>query len=83
MLYLPGLAEARSSVIGERTFWPDILANTILLGIPPAKFFVKMTADEAQKLYDDPQHFNQNGQRYFTQLITPSLINLYETSTNH
>lgn len=77
MLYLPVLAEARASAIPERAFWPDILAGATLLGIPPARFFGVLTDAEVHKIYADPQHFNRNGQDYFTPLITPALIKLY------
>lgn len=83
MLYLPVLAEARSPVILERAFWPDILDDAPLLGIPPAKLFGGLTDAELHKIYADPVHFNENGQKYFTRLITPALLQLYETSTNH
>jgi hypothetical protein len=84
MLYLPALAEIRAPAIGERTFWPEIFPdNFALLGIPPAKLFGDLTDADVIKLYADPVHFNQNGQQYFTRLITPTLINLYETQFNH
>ena len=83
MLDLPALAEARSPVIRERTFWPEIFPGEVaLLGIPPAKLFGTLTDAEVLKLYGDPYHFNQNGQEYFTRLITPALINLYETQSS-
>jgi hypothetical protein len=78
MLYLPVLAEARSPVIAERAFWPDILNGTTLLGIPPAKLFGGLSDAELHQLYGDPVHLNQNGQSYFTRLITPVLIELYQ-----
>jgi hypothetical protein len=83
MLYLPVLAEARSPVIAERAFWPDIVAGATLLGVPPVKLFGGLTDAELHQLYGDPVHFNANGQSYFTQLITPTLLKLYENSTNH
>ena len=80
MLYLPVLAEARVPGIPERTFWLELLPETTLLGIPPAKFFGPLTDAELRKIYADPVHFNQNGQDYFTRLITPALMDLYETA---
>ena len=80
MLYLPTLAEARSPIILERAFWPDILADTTLLGIPPAKLFGNLTDAELLEIYADQVHFSANGQDYFTQLITPTLISLYENN---
>ena len=83
MLDLPALAEVRSPVIRERTFWPEIFpGDAVLLGIPPAKLFGTLTDAEVLKLYGDPYHFNQNGQQYFTRLITPALIKLYETQSS-
>jgi hypothetical protein len=84
MLYLPVLAEARLPVIRERTFWPEIFSGDVaLLGIPPAKLFGTLTDEEVRKIFADPVHFNQNGQDYFTRLITPELIELYEQQPGH
>ena len=80
MLYLPVLAEARSPVIAERAFWPDLLTDVTLLGIPPTKLFGYLTDAELRQIYGDPMHFNANGQSYFTPLITPALIKLYQAS---
>ena len=82
MLYLPVLAEARAPVIAERAFWPDILDGATLLGVPPVKLFGGLTDAELHQLYGDPVHFNQNGQDYFTRLITPALIGLYQAQGN-
>ena len=82
MLSLPPLAEARSPVIAERAFWPDILDGATLLGIPPVKLFGALTDAEVHQLYGDPVHFNANGQSYFTRLITPTLIELYQEQGN-
>ena len=82
MLYLPALAEARSPVISERSYWPDILDGATLLGIPPVKLFGGLTDTELHKIYGDPVHFNENGQLYFTRLITPMLIELYQAQGN-
>jgi hypothetical protein len=83
MVSLPLLAEARSPVILESAFWPEFFSNTTLLGIPPAKFFGPMTDVEKCKLYSDPWHLNQNGQAYYTTLVTPALIQLYENQWSH
>lgn len=82
MLYLPVLAEARATSIPERAFWPEVLDGTTLLGMPPAKLFGTLTDAEVHKIYADPQHFNQNGQDYFTLLVTPALLDIYEAATN-
>ena len=82
MLYLPVLAEARAPVIAERAFWPDILDGATLLGVPPVKLFGGLTDAELHQLYADPVHFNANGQSYFTRLITPALIGLYQAQGN-
>ena len=80
MLYLPALAEARSPFIPERAGWPELLPAVTLLGIPPAKMFGSLSDAELLRLYADRYHFNQNGQDYFTRLITPALFQLYDTT---
>jgi len=54
-----------------------------LLGFPPQKLFAGLNDDEIRKLFAEPYHLNRNGQEYFTGLITPALLKIYETSTNN
>ena len=78
-LHLPILEEARSPVIRERAFWPEVFQKpVVMLGIPPAKLFAGLDDPAVQHLFIEPVHLNQNGQTYFTQLITPALLKLYE-----
>jgi hypothetical protein len=83
MLHLPIRDEARLPVIRERRCWPEILPGVTLLGVPPAKMFGRLTDEEVRQLYFNFAHFNKNGVDYFTPLITPALINLYENQTGH
>jgi hypothetical protein len=81
-LNLPALSEIRSPTITETEPWPTILGNEITIaGIPPATLFAGITDQDAPKLYYDANHFNRNGQRYFTSIIAPTLIDLY--AQNH
>ena len=84
MIYVPIMPEARNSAIPERAFWPDIFGNDMtLVGIPPAKLFSTISSSDLPKLYGEPIHFNKNGQEYFTRLMTPALLKIYESSTNN
>ncbi len=79
MLQLPVLADARAAVLVERTDWTKIFGGDFkLIGIPPTSMFGSLTDGEVRKLYGDPFHFNRNGQEYFTRLITPALLQIYE-----
>jgi len=78
-LHVPDFAERKATLIEETAFWPDAFSiNLPMVGIPPAILFAGMTDDDVRKLYHNPTHFNQNGQNYFTPIITPSLIQIYE-----
>lgn len=82
LLHLPSIGEIRSPVIAERACWPDLLeANIAMVGIPPARLFKHLTDDDVRKLYSDSAHFNVNGMEFFTQLITPALLHLYDAET--
>lgn len=84
LLYLPSVAEVHSPVVPERAFWPALFGNNSrLLGFPPAKLFNNLSGADISKLFCEPNHLNRNGQSYFTRLITPALLNLYETATNN
>jgi len=91
MLTLPQLDTSRPATLREREFWPDFLnANVTMLGIPPAKFFEGISDGDIYRLYYNAgrrggafnSHLNGNGQPYFTHLVTPALLKIYETSTN-
>jgi hypothetical protein len=78
-LRIPVLQEQRETLVNERTFWPDAFGVKLpMVGIPPSILFSGMTDGEVHNLYFNPTHFNQNGQKYFTRLVTPSLIQIYE-----
>jgi len=80
MLHLPVLAEKADPVIHESSVWPEALDHRpILLGLPPARLFAGLSAAEVQLLYADPGHFNQNGQEYFTRILTPALLRIYDS----
>jgi hypothetical protein len=78
-VHVPDFADRGATLIEEATFWPDALrSNLPMVGIPPTVLFAGMTGDEVHKLYFNPTHFNQNGRNYFTRIVTPSLIQIYE-----
>jgi hypothetical protein len=78
-LNLPTISNEHDASIHEGRLWLDVFqGSTPLLGIAPARLFAGLGEDDIRKLYQDPVHFNQNGQAYFTRLITPQLIDLYE-----
>jgi hypothetical protein len=84
MLHVPVIADFGKSAITEREFWPDTLrADVAMIGIPAPRLFAGMNEVEMHKLFAEQYHLNQNGQEYFTHLITPTLLKLYENSTNH
>jgi hypothetical protein len=84
MLHLPGMNEKSLAKIQEREFWPAYLNSGLtMMGISGKNLFAGLADDEIYSLYFDPLHFNQNGQEFFTPIITPSLLSLYETNKNH
>lgn len=74
----PGFGERTREQIFEREPWPDVLgANVKLIGIPGAKLFAGISAEDMTKLYYNKGHLNANGQDFFTPLITPALLEIY------
>ncbi len=83
VVHIPTFDERRSPVISMPAFWPDALrADVTMIGIPPATLFKGLSDDEIRRLYANPLHLNKNGQDYFTALMTPNLLKIYE-SQNH
>jgi hypothetical protein len=83
LLSLPDFADHSQTRIEEDANWPEAFgADLRLVGIAPATLFRGLTETQIHQLYYNATHFNQNGQNYFTPLITPSLIQIYEKQ-NH
>ncbi|MCE0484469.1 MAG: divergent polysaccharide deacetylase family protein [Methylacidiphilales bacterium] len=84
LLHLPMFAERHDPKIGEKEFWPGAFGlNLDMVGIPSVKLFGNLTDEQIEKLYEDPGHFNENGQKYFTTLVTPALVELYAAPNSH
>jgi hypothetical protein len=80
VIHIPIFDERHSTVISEPIFWPDVLPGQItMIGIPPATLFRGLNDDDIKKLFSNPAHLNENGQRYFTSLMTPYLFKIYES----
>jgi len=80
-LNLPRKSDMRSPTINEQVFWPSVFQTEVfVVGIPPLKLFEGVSDEDVWKLYWDFQHFNENGQKFFTPRISPQLTELYERS---
>jgi hypothetical protein len=83
-LNVPFYEERKSPLIRERFYWPDAMQAPVrMVGIPPATLFDGLSETDIPKLFWDPYHFNENGQAYFTRLLTPSLIAIYDDTTKN
>ncbi len=47
-----------------------------ILGIAPANLFSGLSEDDIKKLYYDVNHFNTNGANYFTDVMSPAILEL-------
>ena len=82
-LHTPHLLERGSTSIVEREFWPDVLGTPVeIVGIPHAKLFAGITERDEKMFFRDDGHLNQNGQKLFTPLITPLLLEIYDTTNS-
>jgi hypothetical protein len=83
-LNVPFISDTKSNVIKERYDWPVALkAPVTMVGIPPATLFDGLSDRDISNMFWDPFHFNENGQKYFTRLLAPNLITIYdETKKN-
>jgi hypothetical protein len=80
VVHIPTFDERHSNVISEPVFWADVLPGQIkMIGIPPATLFKGLSDDDIKKLFSNPAHLNANGQNYFTSLMTPTLLKIYES----
>lgn len=82
-LSLPVLELARSPSVMFPAFWPELLQRDVaMFGIPEAALFRNISDGDLRKLFFDGVHLNKNGQRYFTSIFAPALVDYYAQS-NH
>jgi hypothetical protein len=79
IIHIPTFDERRATYISIPKNLAGLHPEVAIAGIPPATLFNGLTDDEIRKLYSDSVHLNENGQRYFTTIMTPALLKLYES----
>ena len=80
VLHIPREAERNSGTVDERENWPAVLGKPIaLVGIAPKVLFQGLDGTQIDRYYYD-EHFNINGNEFFTTAITPALTRLYADS---
>lgn len=77
-LHSPKVSELRAPAVPERECWPKMFPGAVtLMGIPPKDFLAGISDTNVLKLFCNDSHLNNNGQKYFTRAITPTLLKLY------
>jgi hypothetical protein len=80
-LHVPLSTEMHATQYRETVWWPDFFGKDLpMIGIPPALLFAGLSDEEILKMYYEYRHLNENGQKYFTPIITPALIQVYENA---
>jgi len=80
VIHVPTFEERRATYISMSEALHRLLPDANLAGIAPATLFKGLTDDQIRELYSDSFHLNENGQKYFTTLMTPTLLKLYESA---
>ncbi|HTR43497.1 MAG TPA: hypothetical protein VMH87_17940 [Pseudomonadales bacterium] len=79
VVHIPTFEERRATYISMPEAWHRLQPNVTTVGIAPATLFQGLTDDQIRELYSDDVHLNENGQKYFTTVMTPTLLKLYES----
>jgi hypothetical protein len=59
--------------------WPEVIGVPMdILGVPKARLFAGLSPDEVQRFYSDRVHLNPNGRPYFTRVLMPAILKLYD-----
>lgn len=83
-LNVPFYQDRKSAFILERCYWPDLMHTPVaMVGIAPAVLFDDLPEKDVSNMFWDNFHFNENGQAYFTRLLAPSLISIYDDTTKN
>jgi hypothetical protein len=84
LLHLPVRGEKSDSLIRESQDWPRFLKTDVaMVGVPGLRLFAGLPKGDLELLYGDDFHLNENGQKYFTSVITPVLLQLHENRPVH
>lgn len=77
-LYLPRIDEIRSETIMPNAYWPDAYKDDLtIVGMPPSQLYAGLSDDAVRSMYWEHTHLNENGQRFFTRVVTPELVQIY------
>jgi hypothetical protein len=78
ILDIPRNGHDRASKVEAFTDWTKVLTpSTDLVGVPTEQLFEGLKDEDGQKLFFDKAHLNANGSPFFTQTITPALLEIY------
>jgi hypothetical protein len=79
MMNIPQYSERDSDKIIERLDWSKKFgAETPLIGISPKALFTGLSNEEVEKLHCDREHFNMNGNEFFTRTMLPAILEVYK-----
>jgi len=79
MLNIPQYSERRSERIIELEDWSQRFGQEIpLIGIAPTVLFAGLSEKEIELLHADREHFNTNGNEFYTQTVLPAILEVYE-----
>lgn len=79
MINLPGYKERHESKVSEWQDWSKRFGReTPIIGIPPSILFAGLSEDEIERLYCDTEHFNINGNEFFTRAVLPAILKVYD-----
>lgn len=80
-LHVTRYVERGSDVIDERADWRQYFGDHVsTIGATPRRLFAGLEPDMLRRLYYDDDHFNENGQTYFTRAIAPGILRAYDTA---
>ena len=83
-LHAPETNDFTAGTVCERACWPELLDPDVqLVGVPGTKLFAGLTDREKLQLFYNENHLNKNGQQFYTRLVTPALLQIYENNITH
>ena len=84
VLHAPQTSDFTAGTVCERACWPELLGPDVqLLGVPGTTLFAGLTEWQKLQLFYNDNHLNKNGQQYYTRLVTPALLQIYENQITH
>lgn len=80
LLHVPQANEIDATTVEERMHWLEATGiEASMVGVPPTRLFEGFSVGDTHRFFAS-DHLNENGAIYFTRVVTPALLRVFDES---